>query len=103
MKVFFEAFLNLQFGFVTFCQNNIGAKADLLMLVKLTTGLILYVENCFNQYVYMKQILENFTHFHIFLVKIELLYWTKKLIFCCSTNKIYRQKGESKQIFVNKE
>jgi len=35
-KVFCTAFFYLQFGFVIFRQNNIGAKAALKMLVKLT-------------------------------------------------------------------
>jgi len=37
--VFFGiAFLNLQFGFLIFCQKNIGAQAACKMLVKLTQG-----------------------------------------------------------------
>jgi len=39
MKVFCEAFLYLQFGFVIYWQKNIGAKAAHKMLMKLTTGL----------------------------------------------------------------
>jgi hypothetical protein len=35
-KVFFGAFLCIEFGFAIFCQNNIGAKAAGKMLVKLT-------------------------------------------------------------------
>jgi hypothetical protein len=37
IKVLCAAFLNLQFGFVTFCQNNISSKAAPKMLMKLTT------------------------------------------------------------------
>ncbi len=37
-KVFFAAFLELQFGFVIFWHKNIGAKAAYKMLMKLTTG-----------------------------------------------------------------
>ena len=37
MKVFCEAFMCLQFGFVIFWQKEIGAKAAHKMLVKLTT------------------------------------------------------------------
>ncbi len=35
--MFLEAFLNLQFGFVIFCQKNIGLQAVRKMLLKLTT------------------------------------------------------------------
>jgi len=39
--VFCAAFLELQFGFVIFWQNNrIGAKAAYKMWIKLTTGMI---------------------------------------------------------------
>jgi len=38
MKVFFTAFLLLQFDFVFFWHKNIGAKAASKMLMKLTTG-----------------------------------------------------------------
>jgi len=37
-SVFFAAVFFLQFGFVIFWQNNIGAKAASKMLVRLTTG-----------------------------------------------------------------
>jgi len=37
--VFFEAFFQLQFGFVIFCRKNIGAKAACKALVNLTTDL----------------------------------------------------------------
>ncbi len=37
-KMFCVAFLKLQFGFVIFWQKNIGAKAALKILVKLTPG-----------------------------------------------------------------
>jgi hypothetical protein len=37
MKVFFAAFLCLQSGFGFFFQKNLSEKADLKMLVKLTT------------------------------------------------------------------
>jgi hypothetical protein len=37
-KLLCAAFLQLQFGFVTFWQNNIGVKAAHKMLVKLTKG-----------------------------------------------------------------
>jgi len=36
--VFFKAFMCLQFGFVIFCQKEIGAKAAHKILVKLTLG-----------------------------------------------------------------
>jgi len=35
-KVFFKAFLKLQFGFVIFCWKNISAKAARKILLKLT-------------------------------------------------------------------
>jgi len=38
MKVFCEAFIYLQFGFVILWQKNISAKAACKMLVKLTAG-----------------------------------------------------------------
>jgi hypothetical protein len=38
MKVFCDAFMCLQFGFVIFWQKDFGAKAALKMLVKLTPG-----------------------------------------------------------------
>jgi len=38
MKVFGDAFINLQFGFVIFCRKNIGSKAALKMLIQLTTS-----------------------------------------------------------------
>jgi hypothetical protein len=38
MKVFFQAFMCLQFGFVIFWQKDFGAKAAHKMLVKLTPG-----------------------------------------------------------------
>jgi len=37
-KVFFETFIYLQFGFVIFWKNNIGAKSAHKLLVKLTIG-----------------------------------------------------------------
>jgi len=36
IKVYFEAFLWLQFGFVIFCCKNIGKKAARKLLMKLT-------------------------------------------------------------------
>jgi len=44
MKVFFAAFLYLQFGFVIFWQKNIGSKAARKMLMKLTPGLFDHTE-----------------------------------------------------------
>jgi len=41
LNVFFEIFLQLEFGFVIFWQNNICAKAARKMFGKLTTGTIL--------------------------------------------------------------
>ncbi len=38
LKVFFTAFLYLQFGFEIFWQNNIVKKASCKMLIKLTKG-----------------------------------------------------------------
>jgi len=38
MKVFFAAFLYLQFDFVIFCWKNMGTKAARKMLAKLTLG-----------------------------------------------------------------
>ncbi len=37
-KVFFKAFIRLQFDFVIFYQNNIDAKAAFKMLLNLTPG-----------------------------------------------------------------
>jgi hypothetical protein len=37
-KCFSNLFSTYSFGFVIFCQNNIGAKADGKMLVKLIAG-----------------------------------------------------------------
>jgi hypothetical protein len=35
-KVFYAAFINLQFGFVIFCRKNIGSKVASKMLMRLT-------------------------------------------------------------------
>jgi len=45
-KVFGAAFYNLQFGFVIFWQNNIGAKAARKMLVKLAPEVNITIISC---------------------------------------------------------
>jgi len=69
--VFFAAFLKLQFGFVTFWQRNIGAKAVYKMLAKLTQGLVKGGVTAWALYGWK----ENF--FSSFQICIETLFDTK--------------------------
>jgi len=56
MKVLCTAFLSLQFVFVIFLKNNISAKAARKMLMILTTGVILPIQQFMSSFYASKKV-----------------------------------------------